>query len=84
MCDFSNSLIKSFPKKISQIKNETTVLVPFQAALQLKPPPLKKMLIFVFYFIFKLKFHSKKGLKTIVAAAWSGTSTVAEFNSLNN
>ena len=39
-----------------------TIPATLQAALQLKLPLIKKLLVLVFYSIFKLKFHQKKWL----------------------
>ena len=54
----------------------STVRAPIERALEYNAPPLKNMLIFSFYFIFKLKFHQKKGLEIIQDARSNGAPTV--------
>ena len=61
---------------IGQAFELRSVAATLQAALQLKPPLHKKMLIFVFYSIFKLKFCQKNIVFTLKSAACIGTSTV--------
>ena len=47
-----------------------------RARTRIQRAPLKNMLIFSFYFIFKLKFHQKKGLEIIQDARSNGAPTV--------